>query len=147
MGRNRDSYWASRRALRSYRARLAERVVTRDYAFDREALIEGERGRVCLEQILTPPEDTPLAAWRVISRWAGPLAAGSVITVSDKRLVVLRVRPMDGRRMVAHILCRDAAAQSHEGQCPALCRDSQIGALDRVNSPYAASSGTPSAVK
>jgi hypothetical protein len=96
--------------MRAYRARLTERAAPRGYAFDREALIAGERGRVCLEKILTPPEDTPQASWLVISRWAGHLAAGSVITVSEKRLVVLRVRPMDGRRMVAHILCQDAAA-------------------------------------
>ncbi len=110
MGRNRDAYWANRRAMRAYRARLAERAVTRDYAFDREALIEGARGRVCLEQILTPPEDTPDASSRVMARWTGLLRPGSVITVADRRLVVLRVRPMGGRRTVAHILCRDAAA-------------------------------------
>jgi len=80
------------------------------YAFDREALIDGARGRVCLEQILTPPKDTPLACWRVLARWTGLLQPGSAITVGDRRLIVLRVRPMDGRRMVAHILCRDAAA-------------------------------------
>jgi len=81
----------------------------RDYAFDREALIEGERGRVCLEQIPTPPKDTPLACWRVLARWTGLMRPRSVITVGDRRLVVLRVRPMDGRRTLAHILCRDAA--------------------------------------
>jgi hypothetical protein len=84
----------------------------RDYAFDREALIEGARGRVCLEQISTPPKDTPQASWRVLARWTGVLQPGSIITVADRRMVVLRLRPMGGRRMVAHMLCRDAA--THE---------------------------------
>ena len=110
MGRNRDAYWNSRRAMRAYRARLACMAVPRAYAFDREAVIEGARGRVCLEQILTPPKDTPDASSRVMARWTGLLQPGSVITVADRRLVVLRVRPMGGRRTVAHILCRDAAA-------------------------------------
>jgi hypothetical protein len=85
-------------------------AVPRAYAFDSEAVIQGARGRVCLEQILTPPKDTPLACWRVLARWTGLLRPRSVITVGDRRLVVLRVRPIDGRRTIAHILCRDAAA-------------------------------------
>lgn len=110
MGRNRDAYWTSRRAAQAYRARLAGRTAPRAYAFDREAIIQGARGRVCLEPILTPPKDTPHASWRVLARWTGLLRPGSIITVADRRLVVLRVRPMDERRTAAHILCQDAAA-------------------------------------
>lgn len=107
MGRNREAYWDNRRAMRAYRTRRAFTAAPRAYAFDFDALIAGARGRVCLEKILTPPKDTPQAAWRVIARWTGILLPGSVIAVGDRSLVVLRVRSMGGRRTVAHILCED----------------------------------------
>ena len=112
MGRNRDAYWASRRSLQAYRAKHAYMAAPRAYAFDREAVIQGARGRACLEQILTPPKDTPQASCRVIARWTGLLRPGSVITVADRSLFVLRVRPMSGRRTVAHILCRGAEGRN-----------------------------------
>jgi hypothetical protein len=94
--------------LRAYRASLWCRAAPRVYAFDREAVIEGARGQVCLEQILTPPKDTPQAAWRVIARWSGDLPPGREITVGGRQLIVLRMKPAAGRRTLAHILCRDA---------------------------------------
>jgi hypothetical protein len=129
MGRNRDAYWEGRRAMRAYRARRTFSFAPRAYAFDREALIEGASGRVCLEKIVTPPKDTPQASWRVIARWTGLVPTGSVITVGDRSLVVLRVRPMGGRRMVAHILCED------QGGTNAFTPDP----LDREDSSAAAS--------
>lgn len=107
MGRDRAAYWECRRALRSYRARLACGTEPRAYAFDHEAVIAGARGRVCLERLMTPPLDTPEASCRVLARWTGLLAPGSVITVAGRRLVVLRVRPMGARRTLAQILCRE----------------------------------------
>jgi hypothetical protein len=129
MGRNRDAYWTNRRAMRAYRAGLTWKFAPRVYAFDFDALIAGARGRVCLEQIVTPPKDTPNASWRVIARWTGVVPTGSVITVGDRSLVVLRVRPMAGRRTVAHILCED------QGGTNAFTPDP----LDREDSSAAAS--------
>jgi hypothetical protein len=76
--------------------------------YDHEAVIQGARGRVCMEQILTPLTDAPEASWRVLARWTGLLPPGAIITVAGRRLVVLRLLPIGGRRNAAHFLCRDA---------------------------------------
>ena len=106
MGRNRDSYWECRRALRAYRVRRAWSPAP-PRLFDKAAVINGERGHVALEPVPAPPKDAPAAAWRVVARWTGTLPVDALITVDGRRLVVVRVRPVNGRRTLAHILCRD----------------------------------------
>jgi hypothetical protein len=90
------------------RGRSAARpaFVARVLVFDRPATIQGQRGAVMLEAIAKPLKTCPGASLRILARWSGVLAPGTLVEVDGRRLEVLKCRPMTARQRTAHFLCR-----------------------------------------
>lgn len=105
MGRNRDQndlMWSMRRG-RSLRP-AAPSFVPRAYQFTQMAVIMGQAGHVHIEALERPMPSAPGATHRLVARYAGRVAPGTVIDAGGARYRVVRMLAM-GTQGRAHFFC------------------------------------------